>query len=149
MRFFCPRCWNDFPNDVPSCPTCGLDIPAFWRGKDYVGKLIAALQHPETETVIRAASILGDLREEAAVKDLIELLAATSNVYVACAAAIALGKIGTPQACEFLASVSRDHPAIMVRDTARAWAEIKPENIPCWDKDSTAKAVPGEKARRR
>ena len=130
MQFFCPRCWSDFPSDVPSCPSCSLNIPSFWRGKDYVGKLIAALQHPETETVIRAASILGDLHEETAVGDLIELLSVTSNVYVACAAVIALGKIGTPQACEFLAGVANDHPASMVRDTARAWATIKPENTP-------------------
>lgn len=130
MRFFCPRCWSDFRTDMPSCPACGLDIPAFWRGKDYVAKLIAALQHPETETVIRAASILGDLREEAAVGDLIKLLSATSHVYVACAAVIALGKIGAPQAREFLSTVARDHPAIMVRDTARNWAEIMPKDTP-------------------
>jgi len=125
MRFFCPRCWSDFPNDVSSCPACGLDIPTFWRGKDYIGKLLAALQHPETETVIRAASILGDLREKLAVGDLMALIAATPNVYVACAAVVALGKIGTPQAREFLACVARDHHASMVRDTARAWSDLE------------------------
>jgi hypothetical protein len=148
MRFFCPRCWSDFPNDVTSCPDCGLDIPAYWRGKDYVGKLTAALKHPETETVIRAATILGDLHEKAAVKDLIEILAATSNVYVACAAVIALGRIGTPRARKFLAGVSRDHPANMVRDAARAWSEIQTDNTSSREKNPPAKDSLGRRARR-
>lgn len=149
MRFFCPRNWSDLPNDVPSCPAGGLDIPAFWRGKDNVGTQITPLQRPEPETVFRAASIPGDLREKLAVGNLIKLLTATSNVCVVCAAAIALGKIGTPQECEFLASVSRDHQASMVRDTRRAWGDVGHKNISCRERNSTTKVIPGEKARLR
>ena len=55
MRHFCPKCWSDFPRDLPSCPNRGQDMAAFWTGKDYVDKLIAALKHREPETPIRAA----------------------------------------------------------------------------------------------
>jgi len=26
MRFFCPKCWSDFPDDIERHPKCGLDI---------------------------------------------------------------------------------------------------------------------------
>jgi len=149
MRFFCPRCWNDFPNDLPACPSCGLDIPDFWRGKDYAAKLIAALCHPDTETVMRAATILGDLHEKTAVDGLIELAKTTSNVYVASAAVDALGKIGTPQACAYLAGVARSHRAGMVRDAARCWVKLEGENGPCPDRRPAATSVSGEKAGKR
>jgi HEAT repeat protein len=98
MRYFCPKCWSDFAEDVTCCPRCGQDIPAFWRDKDYVEKLIAALDHREPETPIRAAWILGRMGDERAVTSLIRLLGRTQDVYAAREAVEALAKVGSPLA---------------------------------------------------
>jgi hypothetical protein len=59
-----PKCWVDFPHGVSACSERGQDIPSFWREKDFAGKPIVSLNHPEPKTSIRAASILGNLREK-------------------------------------------------------------------------------------
>ncbi len=115
MRFYCPRCWRDFDRDVPQCPHCGLDIEGFWKSKDYVGKLVLALQHPEKETPIRAAWLLGQLKDTRAVPPLIDLVNKTEDVYIARAAVKALGEIDTPEARQFLSTLAHHH-AKMVRD---------------------------------
>lgn len=115
MRFYCPRCWRDFDRDVPHCPHCGLDIEDFWKSKDYVEKLIAALEHPEKETPIRAAWLPGQLKDARAVPPLIDLVKKTDDVYIAREAVKALGKIGTPEARQFLGTLVH-HQAKMVRD---------------------------------
>lgn len=119
MRFFCPQCWQDFPEDVRVCPRCGTEILAFWRGKTYAQRLIAALRHPEPETAERAAWILGELREETAVESLMALVEEGRDVYIARAAVEALGKIGTPRAGDFLITTAKTHPVAMVRDAAK------------------------------
>lgn len=115
MRFYCPRCWWDFDRDVSHCPHCGLDIREFWKSKDYVEKLILALEHPEKETPIRAAWLLGQLKDTQAVPPLIDLVEKTEDVYIARAAVQALGEIGTPEARQFLGTLGKHH-AKMVRD---------------------------------
>jgi HEAT repeat protein len=122
MRYFCPNCWSDFAEDLALCPQCGQDIVASWKAKDYGEKLIAALDHPEQETPIRAAWILGKLRDERAVEPLIALVGKTHDVYIASAAVEALGLLGTPRAREFLRGVAAGHPAAMVRQVACAAA---------------------------
>jgi HEAT repeat protein len=98
VRFYCPCCWHDFERDEAICPYCGLDIRDFWKSKDYVEKLIVALEHPEKETPIRAAWLLGQLKDIRAVPPLIELVRKTEDVYIARAAVQALGEIDTPEA---------------------------------------------------
>ena len=115
MRFYCPRCWRDFNRDVPHCPHCGLDIREFWKSRDYVEKLILALEHPEKETPIRAAWLLGRLKDRRAVPPLIDLVKKTEDVYIARAAVQALGEIDTPEARQFLDTLVQ-HQAKMVRD---------------------------------
>jgi len=115
MRFYCPRCWRDFPQKVQTCPNCGLEVEEFWHSKDYVEKLIIALKHPEKETPIRAAWLLGQLKDQRAVQPLIEIIEQTDDVYLAREAVRALGEIHTPEACRFLGSLIR-HPAKMVRE---------------------------------
>jgi len=127
LRFFCPGCWSDFIEDHPQCPKCGLRIHALLKSKDYVGKLILALNHPEQGTAIRAAWILGRLRTPRAVEPLRQLLEATQDVYIATAAASALGEIGGSQAQEVLCAFA-DHPALMVREEIqRILAQTVPE----------------------
>jgi len=100
---------------VAKCPHCGLDIQEFWKSKDYVGKLILSLKHPEKETPIRAAWLLGQLKDSRAVPPLIDLANKTDDVYIARTAVQALGEIDTPEARQFLGSLVHHH-AKMVRD---------------------------------
>jgi len=115
MRFYCPRCWRDYDKDTPICPQCGLVIEDFCKSKDYVEKLIISLEHPEKETPIRAAWLLGQLKDTRAVLPLIELVKKTEDVYIARAAVQALGEIYTPEAYRFLGTLTQHH-AKMVRD---------------------------------
>ena len=126
MRYFCPRCWSDFPADVASCPRCRLDIPAFWSGRDYTEKLIAVLDHPEPETPIRAAWVLGRMGDRRAVAGLIRLLETTQDVYAAREAVEALARIGTPLALQAVRDAADAHPAEMVREAARAMLTAPP-----------------------
>ena len=118
MRYYCPQCWHDFAEGFPRCPNCGSEVHHLLGDRDYVEKLIVALGHPEKETAIRAAWILGNLRDERAVEPLISFVGTTQDVYIACAAVKALGKLGTWRAYQFLEEVARAHPASMVRDLA-------------------------------
>jgi HEAT repeat protein len=118
LTFFCPGCWKDFREDLAQCPHCGLDIHEFLKTTDFVDKLILALEHPEEETAIRAAWILGKLRDPRAVEPLRHLLAETGDVYLAGEAAAALGKIGTAEARSALRAFV-NHPAQMVREEAQ------------------------------
>jgi len=122
MRYYCPGCWNDFAEDLSRCPRCGLDIRGFYESKDYFGKLIQALDHPEQTTPIRAARILAWRRETQAVGALIGLARRTADPYVATAIVKALGEIGTEDALEFLRTL-HEHPIKMVREAARRFIE--------------------------
>jgi HEAT repeat protein len=137
MRFYCPRCWRDFAKDLPRCPYCGLDIQEFWESQDYVEKLIIALQHPEPETPIRAAWLLGQLKDLRAVQPLIDLVKKTKDVYIARAAVRALGEIGTPEACEFLATLVHHH-AKMVRDEVRQILTRRGHTCPSSDQERSS-----------
>ena len=55
MTVYCVRCWRDLPFGSRICPACGADVEAVSRERTYVEKLIAALDHPEPETPVRAA----------------------------------------------------------------------------------------------
>jgi HEAT repeat protein len=118
VRFFCPGCWRDFGDDFDRCPKCGLDVRQFWASKDYVELLVVALHHPEKSTPIRAASILGKLKDPRAVKPLIDLIETTQDVYLIVEAVKALGEIGTDEAITSLEAL-RKHRARMVRDAVR------------------------------
>ena len=118
VRYYCPNCWKDFENDFQICPNCGVNLPVFLEGKDYVDNLIIALNHPERETPIRIAWILGRLRDERAVEPLINLLETTKDVYIACAAVKALGQLNTLRTRQYLSDIAVTHPAAMVRDEA-------------------------------
>jgi HEAT repeat protein len=95
-----------------------VDIHGFWDSKDMVDKLILALDHPDHETSMRAAWILGERREARAAAALAALVRRTKDVYVATAAVEALGKIGTREALGFLNTLS-SYPARMVREAAK------------------------------
>src|SRR5713226_2655653 len=93
MVFFCLHCWKEIPERAICCPACGVDL-AQEDARPFVEKSCAALRHPEPQTAVRAAWILGERRDKAAVPELIHVLETTEDGFLAEAAADALGKIG-------------------------------------------------------
>jgi HEAT repeat protein len=94
-----------------------LEIHQFLSEKDYVEKLILGLDHPQQDTPIRAASILGGIGDVRAVQPLIVLIQRTKDAYIATAAVRALGQIGTAEAYGFLKTLA-NHEARMVEEAA-------------------------------
>jgi len=120
-RFYCPHCWHELETDVSVCPACGEEIRQSWEAKDFVEKLIAALDHPEPTTPIRAALFLGKIGDERAVGPLMALAGSSDDVYIVQAAARALGAFATPEAKAFLRSLL-NHPAVVVRAEAEKYS---------------------------
>jgi hypothetical protein len=117
VRFFCPRCWEDFAEDTSICPSCGLRIHEFWEPLDHVERLIVALNHPEPSTPVRAAHLLGRIGDQRAVLALIRTVETTGDVYLARASIRAIGEIGSPEAIRFLRSLTA-HPARLIGEEA-------------------------------
>lgn len=74
---------------------------------DYVEKLIAALQHEEPETTVRAAWILGRIADRRAVGPLVVAAERGGDPEFLAAVVEALGRIGDPAACEVVARLAR------------------------------------------
>ncbi len=118
MRFYCPGCWSEFEEDLQVCPHCGLDIYQFWKSKDWVEKLVNALHHPEPSTPLRAAWLLGRLRDPRCVSALMEIVKETKDIYLARTAIRALGEIGGSEVVLFLRTLAQD-PAKVLSEEAR------------------------------
>lgn len=121
MTFFCPKCWREIPSASGSCPLCGAYL-AEEDAKPFVEKLQSALRHPEPETAVRAAWILGEREEASAVPDLIYVLETSQDGFLAEAAAEALGKIGDRTALPALGRAARLGP-VRVRRASRSAIE--------------------------
>jgi HEAT repeat protein len=117
MVAYCVRCWRELPPRAVVCPSCGADVEALSRERTYVDKLIAALEHPEPETPLRAAWLLGKLRATEALPALIRVVERTSDPYLAEAAVEALGQIGDGAARPVLERAARQG-ALRVRQAA-------------------------------
>jgi len=117
MTFYCTQCWAEVPGAATRCPRCGDDIVARQARSDYTEKLIAALRHPEPTTPVRAAWILGERRERAAVEPLCRLVRDSSDAFLVESAVEALGKIGDARAVTAL-EWARRHPSPRVRQGA-------------------------------
>ncbi|HXE74047.1 MAG TPA: HEAT repeat domain-containing protein [Candidatus Xenobia bacterium] len=115
--FYCPACWKEIPDDSRTCPYCSADLSRP-DAQSYSEKLRRALSHPEPQTAARAAWVLGERREEAAVVELIRVLESTADVYLARECATALGKIGGPLAVPALKRASQ-RGAAPVRQAAQ------------------------------
>lgn len=89
------------PSSTSGKPRQGAESPS--EGSDYASKLISALDHPEPETPVRSAWILGELHETRAVGALLGLLEKSRDPYILAGAAEALGKIGDARATGVLA----------------------------------------------
>jgi GTP-binding protein EngB required for normal cell division len=126
--FFCPSCWREVGQDEKTCPSCRTDIPNVLESRTYVEKLIAALSHREPSTPIRAASILGSLKAEAAVEPLLQLLRGESDPYTKAAAVEALGQIGDLSARTTLAELAERGPVLLRRKAAEALERLRAQD---------------------
>jgi len=122
MTFYCPICWSEVSKDDRTCKSCGADL-ASADARPMLEKLCSALNHPEPETAVRAAWILGERREKRSVPQLIRVVETTSDGFLAEAAAEALGKIADPRALECLnKAVAEDGP---VRVRIASWNALR------------------------
>jgi HEAT repeat protein len=99
------------------CPACGADAEQFSSRRSYVQKLIAALEHPEPQTPVRAAWLLGQVRAAEAVSALVGVVQESSDPYLVEAAVEALGQIGDPTCRAVLEQAAREG-ALRVRRAA-------------------------------
>jgi HEAT repeat protein len=86
--------------------------------RDFVDKLIAALDHPEPETRARAALILGLRREERGIDPLVRVVRQGEDAHLVEAAVEALGRIGDPRCRPALQAVA-SRGTVRVRRAAR------------------------------
>jgi HEAT repeat protein len=115
--FYCAQCWRKLPPGTTICPVCGADVERLSNERSYVQKLIVALDHPEPQTPVRAAWLLGQLRAFEAVPALIRVAQESSDPYLVEAAVEALGQIGDP-ACRATLERAAHEGALRVRRAA-------------------------------
>jgi len=115
--FYCVECWREMPPEATTCPACGADAERLSSERSYVQKLIAALKHPEPETPVRAAWLLGQLRATEAVPVLTRVVQESPDPYLVEAAVEALGQIGDPT-CRATLAWAACEGAVRVRRAA-------------------------------
>jgi predicted amidophosphoribosyltransferase len=111
MTFYCPICWSKISKDDRTCERCGADLTEA-DARPMIEKPCSALSHPEPETAVRAAWILGERRD----KGMVRVIETTSDGFLAEAAAEALGKMDE-RALDCLRSASK-HGPLRVRNAA-------------------------------
>ncbi|MGB9627797.1 MAG: HEAT repeat domain-containing protein [Thermodesulfobacteriota bacterium] len=119
MIFYCPNCWAHVRKDEKVCHECETDIEPLDH-RDYFGKLVNALNHPERTTRIRAAYIMGTLGYHRAVKPLVKVLEnpkGLEDIFFIEAVAISLGKVDGEEAIPILIRLM-EHPSFLVRKAA-------------------------------
>ena len=101
---YCYNCWTVLNPEEKLCPRCGADQSDVDE-QSYVEKLIRALRHPEPETPVRAAYILGQMKAHEAVPFLLDLGRLSEDIYIAAAAIDALGEIGDSKIVQDIESI--------------------------------------------
>jgi len=119
MIFYCPNCWTPVKEDEKVCPECKADIEPLDH-RSYFEKLINALNHSERTTRIRAAYILGELKDRRAIKSFAQVVSKAGgikDVFLVEMVAVALGKVDGEEALPILIRLM-DHPSFIVRRAA-------------------------------
>jgi len=126
VTYYCTNCWAEVAPVACTCPECGRPVED--AQANLTDKYVAALRHPQPETRLRAAWMLGRMRAASAVPALLALVEAKSDYdpYVLSAALKSLGQIGDRRAVRVLASLLADpHAPFMARmEAAYALAAI-------------------------
>ncbi len=118
ITFYCPACWAEIAEGERVCPACGA-VREVLEQRSYTQKLIAALSHPEPQTPIRAAWLLGKFGAAEAVEPLLALVRYPPDPYIQAAAVEALGRIGGPGVRDILQDLVATGP-VLARGSARA-----------------------------
>ena len=108
---YCIHCWTMISVQAPVCPACGA--PTADVDVDIVDKYIIALHHPQAETRLRAAWMLGRMRAVRALPALQEIVRARGqgDPYLLSAAVQSLGQIGDDWAMPVLKNLLDDQNA--------------------------------------
>jgi HEAT repeat protein len=112
--FYCTNCWIEISPHVEKCPKCGA-VQSDLNNEAFDKKLLRALNHPEPETVIRAATILGERRVGEAIPVLESFVTRGTDPFIRTAAIVALGKFNDPNARKFLHDISTKSMTIIER----------------------------------
>lgn len=113
---YCIHCWAELPAGAAVCPKCGQPIDDVTA--DIVEKYIVALHHPQAETRLRAAWMLGRMQAARAVPALQDIVRTRGqgDPYLLSAAVRSLGQIGDERAAPLLAELLADgRAAFMAR----------------------------------
>jgi len=119
LIFYCPKCWSRVKEDEKVCHECKADIEPFAH-RSYFEKLIGALNHSERTTRLRAAYILGEIRDRRAVRPLAEVINKAKDiqdVFLIEGIALSLGKIDGKEVIPILICLM-GHPSFLVRGAA-------------------------------
>jgi len=114
MKFFCTRCWQEIGETIACCPHCGANQEQLGQ-ESFVRKLIRALHHPEPETPVRAAYVLGELKAMEAMPELKQVIGRSKDPFLRAAAIRALGKIGGVTSSELSAALSSSETSVFER----------------------------------
>lgn len=116
VTYLCPNCGTTrLPREVV-CAQCGFDIRAF-ENASFDQKLLVALFHPEPETAVRAAFLLGLRRPPEAAAALERRYHDTGDPFLQREIVAALDRIGGPEAARVLEDAQR-HYSMIVRAEA-------------------------------
>ena len=116
MIFFCPNCWSRVKEDEKICRECQADIESLDH-LSYFEKLVNALNHSVRTTRIRAAYILGELRDKRAIAPLLDVIDKTDDLFLIEGIALALGKVDGREVVPTLIQLM-EHPSFLVRRAA-------------------------------
>jgi HEAT repeat protein len=116
VTYLCPNCGTTrLPREVV-CAQCGFDIRAF-EDASFDQKLLIALFHPEPETAVRAAFLLGLRQPPEAAAALERRYHDTGDPFLQREIVAALDRIGGPEAARVLDEAQR-HYSMIVRAEA-------------------------------
>jgi len=94
---YCPNCWKEVAEESTTCIHCGSSLRPIIKETGCVTRLIEGLSNSRVTTRIRAATILGQLRADAAVEPMLRILRNSHDEFLQAAVIQALGKICDPR----------------------------------------------------
>jgi HEAT repeat protein len=125
VTYRCPTCWGEVSPRDRTCPYCGCDIDQQCEQSRYLDKLIRALRHPEPETPIRAAWILGKIGDREATSALIDAAEHSSDLFIRKAAIDALGELGDGRSVPAVRALCRDTSVLLREAATRALSALE------------------------